>query len=550
MEIGKQPLTRPHHRLGWFRSLFGVNGIVALCVLLPIITIIGIALFPRENIWPELIATVLPRYTLNTLLLMLTVGGATGVLGTILAFFVTHVEFAGRKWLQYAVLLPLAMPGYVAAFALVDFFEYAGPIQTWLRSVFGWERPTDYWFPNIRSFGGAAVVLTLTLYPYVYLFARASFKSQGVAAENLARSLGENSWRIFWRVSLPLARPGIFAGMAIVMMETVNDFGTVEFFAVQTLTTGSFSTWLETYNAGGAAQLACLLLALVATLVFLEQQSRKRAGHYRSSKEMRVIAPKSVGWVTTLLAGLICALACILGFVVPFAILSSHATFVGFMNADVIISAFNSFWLGIVTALIVVPLAFWAVFKSARAGQGTASTFLRIARFGYAVPGAVLGLGVLLSLSVVDHTLANILEAVLGGRFGLLLTGTSFALIFAYTARFFAVGLGAADTGLSALSKNTLEVAGTLGQNEKKAFVKVVLPLTLPAMASAAVLVFVDTVKELPATLLLRPFGFNTLATGTYQKASLEDLTMASSHAIIIVCLALFAVILLVRTNR
>ncbi|MEM6308067.1 MAG: iron ABC transporter permease, partial [Pseudomonadota bacterium] len=378
---------------------------MALLVLLPIAVVVWLAFTPTENIWPHLWNTVLPRYATNTLIVMVCVGLGTCTLGTLLAYVVTHCLFPGRAWIQYALLAPLAVPGYVGAYALVDFLEYAGPVQTGLRHIFGWQTSRDYWFPEIRSMGSAVFVLTVTLYPYVYLLARASFRALPASGQDVARSMGLSPLQQFWRVAFPLARPGIVAGTAVVMMETVNDFGTVEFFAVQTLTTGIFSVWLESYNAGGAAQLALCILAVIALLASLEKISRRQGQFARTARQVASIAPRAIqsgAWGLTAL----CITPIVLGFVAPTIILTVRS--IGAEMAHGFYTAlFNSITLGAITAVITMTCAFLLV-HGLRQQRGTrGQILLRFTALGYAIPGAVLGLGVLIPFAALDRTIAT-----------------------------------------------------------------------------------------------------------------------------------------------
>lgn len=517
-------------------------------VLLPIASVLWFAAFPTENIWPHMMDTVLPRYVSNTLVLMIGVGVASACLGTVLAYIVTHFEFTGRKAIEFALFLPLAMPSYIAAFALVDFLEYAGPVQVLLRDMMGFDTAQDYVFPQIRSRMGAVFVMTLTLYPYVYLLARISFKSQSADTAHIAATLGLGPIKRFVRLSLPMARPGIIAGMAVVMMETVNDFGTVDYFAIQTLTTGIFSIWLESYNIGGAAQIALVLLSLIVLLATLERISRKRANYNRNSRHTRPMTRAAVqGW--TNIALLVCtALPIVLGFLLPVAILLSH------MNLQLPSGAgralMNSLHLGILTAglTVLVCAVFVPVVKTFK--RRTSRIILVLATLGYAIPGAVLALGVLVPLAGFDNWLADTWLDLTGVEIGLLLTGGITALIAVYFVRFFAIGVGAIDTGIAGISPQLHLVASTLGQGPVSNFKRVTWPLLQGSIATAAVLIFVDTVKELPATILLRPFNYETLATHTFMQAKLENLAGASVSALMIVGIASVAVILFAKASK
>ncbi|MEO0357847.1 MAG: iron ABC transporter permease [Pseudomonadota bacterium] len=525
-------------------------GVIASLVLGPLLVIVYLAAFPTENIWPHLASTVLPRYAMNTIVLMVSVGAGALVLGTGLAYVVTHFEFPGRRWLQYALLAPLAVPGYVGAYALVDFLEYAGPVQTGLRDLFGWANSREYWFPEIRSRGSAIVVLSLTLYPYVYLLARASFKALPSSGQDVARSLGVSPFAQFWRVSLPLARPGIVAGTAVVMMETVNDFGTVEFFAVQTLTTGIFSVWLESSNVGGAAQLALCALAVIAILATIEKIGRQKLNFAKSGRQVQTLQPRPVqhGWRLTVL----CLVPLVLGFLAPVLILINLLEPMSEWRRGIFSAIQNSVVLGVLAGVIAVSLAMILVhgFRGMASSSQRGGLLMRFTALGYAIPGAVLGLGVLIPLATVDRAMATVWMDWTGDRLGLLITGSGAALVLAYVVRFFAIAIGSAEAGYAAIAPSVPMAARSLGLGPGSLLWRVFRPLLRGTVASALVLVFVDSVKELPATLLLRPFNFNTLATYTYDQASLEDLAGAAPGALMIVAVSFAAVILLARFNR
>lgn len=524
---------------------------IAALVLMPVASIIWIAFHPTENIWPHLLSTTLPRYLSNSLLLMLAVGLIAGIAGTGAAWLVTMYRFPGRGWLQWALLLPLAVPAYVGAYALVDFLEYAGPVQTGLREAFGWSRPSDYWFPRIRSRGAAIVVLSAALYPYVYLLARAAFREQSGAGYEVARALGVGPWGRFWRVGLPLARPAIAAGMAVVMMETVNDFGAVDYFAVQTLTTGIFSVWLQAGNLGGAAQLAAVILVLVVMLVTLEKISRRKSRHFGSARGMRPVTAQDLqGW-----QGWLAMLACLVpfgvGFVLPVTVLAGHAMDAGQWVAPGLLRALaNSLVVGGVAAVLTVVAGVFMVYGTRLSGHRLPVLLLPVTAIGYAVPGAVLGIGILIPLAAFDHALADTVEGLTGIDPGLILTGSAAALALAYVVRFFAIAQGTADAALGRVSPSLPMAARSLGRTAGQTLRAVHVPLIRASVGSALLLVFVDCVKELPATLLLRPFNYDTLATRVYAKASLENLSEAAPAALTITLVSLVAVAFLARANR
>lgn len=526
--------------------------IICVIVVAPILAVFWMAVNPTENIWGHLLSTTLPRYLRNTLVLMVSVGFLAASMGSGAAWLVSRYRFPGVGWLQWALLLPLAIPAYVGAYALVDFLEYAGPVQTALRDLFGWQSSRDYWFPQIRSMGAAIVVLSVAMYPYVYILARAAFREQSGSGEEVARSLGAGALQRFLRVGLPLARPAIAAGTAIVMMETVNDFGTVDYFAVQTLTTGIFSVWLESNNAGGAAQIACVVLMLVIVLVTLEKTSRRKLQFFSLSTRHRPAVRAQLGLFWGWGATLACLVPLAFGFVLPVGVLLSHALDnAGRWSDPALVRAlFNTVTVGGIAAVITVLAGVFLVYGVRLSGRTLPKLLLPLTTIGYAAPGAVLAVGILIPLAVIDHRLADLLEQVFGLDTGLLLTGSAFALVLAYCVRFFAIAQGAADGALGRVSPNLPLAARSLGRNRAQTLVEIYFPLIRASVGSALLLVFVDCVKELPATMLLRPFNYDTLATRVHDQASLENLGDASPGAILIILVGMVAVGFLARANR
>lgn len=526
--------------------------LIAAVVLMPILSVVWIALTPGDNIWPHLISTTLPRYLSNTAILMVCVGGLSAIVGTGAAWLITRYRFPLSGWLEWLLLLPLAIPAYVGAYALVDMFEYAGPVQTGLRQMMGWTSSRDYWFPQIRSIGSAVIVLTAALYPYVYLLARAAFRDQSAASEEVARSLGSGAWGRFAFVGLPLARPAIAAGVAIVMMETVNDFGAVDYFAVQTLTTGIFSVWLESGNAAGAAQIASVVLLLVILLVGLEKSSRRKIRFFNLSIRHRPVERAALrglrGWIAT---GL-CAFPFALGFLLPAGVILSHAIKSSERWAEpaLLRALGNTLTVGGIASVLTVLAGVFMVYGVRLSGRKLPRLLLPLTTIGYAAPGAVLGVGLLIPLAALDHRVADMIEAVTGVDVGLLLTGSATALVLAYSVRFFAIAQGASDAAMGRVSPSLPMAARSLGRSQGQVLGQVYYPLIRGSVASALLLVFVDCVKELPATLLLRPFNYNTLATRVHDQASLENLGDAAPAAILIIAVGLAAVGLLARANR
>ena len=525
--------------------------VIGAFVLLPVVSVIWLALHPTDNIWPHLLATTLPRYLGNTLVLMAAVGALTAAVGTGAAWLVVFHDFPGRRWLQWALLMPLAVPAYVGAYALVDFLEYAGPLQRALRDLMGWTSARDYWFPAVRSRGAAVLVLSAALYPYVYLLARAAFREQSGAGYEVARALGVGPLGRFFRVGLPLARPAIAAGVAVVMMETVNDFGTVDYFAVQTLTTGIFSVWLQAGNLGGAAQIATGMLALIVFLVTAEKLSRRRSRVFAAARGLRPVTPQVLpGWRGTVAAAA-CLLPVALGFVLPVAVLGSHALDAAeWAEPGLIRALIHTTAVGGVAAVLTVALGLFMAYGARLSRHRLPVLLLPVTAIGYAVPGAVLAIGLLYPLAALDNRVADLVLAVTGSDPGLMMTGSAGALILAYVVRFFAIAQGAADAALGRVSPSLPMAARSLGRTSGGVLRAVHLPLIGATLGSALLLVFVDAMKELPATLLLRPFAFETLATRTYAKASLENLSEAAPAALTITLVGLVAVGFLARANR
>jgi iron(III) transport system permease protein len=525
---------------------------IALLVVAPMISVLWIAFRPTENIWPHLMASVLPRYLGNTVILMLGVGFLAGVMGTATAWLTSLYDFRGRNVLDYALFFPLAIPAYVGAYALVDFLEYAGPLQSGLRATFGWTDARDYWFPQVRSMWLAILVLGSTLYPYVYLMARVAFREQSGGAYEVARALGQGPWGVFFRLGLPLARPAISAGVALAMMEAVADFGTVQHFGVQTLTTGVFSVWLNGNNAGGAAQISLVILTLIFVLVTLERFSRRHARFYQPARSARPILRQRLSGRTGAAAALFCAVPFIIGFVLPVGVMTSHALRQPevWVAPGLLTAAMNTLLVAGLAAGITVLAAVFLVYAVRNAGRQVALVVFPLTTLGYAAPGAVLAVGILIPLAVLDHHLADFILAISGYEPGLLLTGTATAIILAYTIRFFGIAQGAVDAAFGRISPSLPMVARALGQSAGGTLRRVHLPMIRGSIASATLVVFVDCVKELPATLLLRPFNFSTLSTRVYEMASLEQLTQAAPAALIVVAFGLTAVALLAHSNR
>lgn len=535
------------------RGIFWTGGtlLIAALVLMPILSVIWTALHPTENIWPHLWATTLPRYLRNSVVLALGSGALAALMGTGAAWLVTMYRFPFSRIVEWLLLTPLAVPAYVGAYVLVDFLDYSGPVQTALRATFGWQSARDYWFPEVRSTTAAILVMAAALYPYVYMLARAAFREQSGGSYEVARALGAGPFGLFWRVGLPLARPAIAAGVAIVMMETVNDYGVVSYFSVQTLTTGIFSTWLESGNPGGAAQLSCLVMAAILLLMAMERMGRRHLRFHATARHRRPVTaqplPPVAGWIATVL----CAIPFLLGFVLPVAVMGKFALGAqrSWLTPDLWRALRHTITVCGAAAVLTVAAALFMVYGLRLARTRGVRQLLPVTTLGYGVPGAVLAVGILIPLAALDHRLADLVQAVTGTDPGLLLTGTAAAIVLAYVVRFFAIAQGAVDSAFGRVSPSLAMAARSLGRTQGGVLRDVFLPLMKGSVGTALLLVFVDSVKELPATLLLRPFNFETLATRTHEAASLENLSDAAPAALLIIAVGLTSVALLARAN-
>ena len=522
----------------------------AVAAALPVGTALWLAVSASENVWPHLMATVLPGYVATTLILLSGVAVGTIVIGVGTAWLVTMCAFPGRALLGWALMLPLAAPTYVVAYLYTGLLDYAGPVQSAIRGVFGFATMRDYWFPEIRSVEGAVVLMTLTLYPYVYLLARAAFIEQGPGAMEASRTLGCNPWQGFRRVALPMARPAIAVGAALALMETLNDFGTVDYFAVRTLTAGVYNVWLKMQNVGGAAQIALVMLAFVVTLLLLEHAARRRQRYHQGGGRYLRGPLYALPPGRAALAILACALPVLLGFAVPAGVLLVMAVenFSAAFDARFPEFAWNSLRLAAAAALICLIMGTLVAYAQRLRPSRALHHLSRVAALGYAVPGAVIALGVLIPFGALDNGIDGLARKHLGISTGLLLSGTLAAVLFAYLVRFFALGFGSMETGLARVKPSMDMAARTLGHGPAATFFRVHLPIVKGSALTALLIVFVDVMKELPATLLLRPFNFETLATQVYQHAATEQLELSALGALTIVAVGLIPVVLLNRT--
>ena len=530
------------------RIVAGSAPLLAFVVALPVLVIVASVFGSGSgDTWAHLWDTVLAKYVVNSLILMVGVGTLTLILGVPAAWFTAVCEFPGRRLFVWLLPLPLAFPAYIIAYTYTGLLDYPGPVQSFIRDVTGWGRG-DYWFPPIRSLGGAIVMLGLVLYPYVFLLARAAFLERSASALEVSRTLGHGARRSFFRLAIPLARPSIVTGVSLALMETLADYGTVQYFGVSTFTTGIFRTFYGFDDVTAASQLSAALLFFVVLLIVLERHSRRKArydagGAARFEHRIR-LSGGHAAW-----AWLSCALPVALGFVLPGAVLLKWA--IGdahWGGSSFLILVWNSFYLAALAAVIAVACAL--VLGYARRNRNT--TLVRasvgVSGLGYAIPGAIVAIGVIVPLAWLDHRLIDLAKSLTGAQIGLVLSGSIVALLFAYTVRFLAISLGAVQNGLDKIKPSLDYATRSLGRRPIQVLAEVHVPLMWSTVLTALLIVFVDVMKELPATLILRPFDFNTLAVRAYELASDERLADAAAPSIMIVLVGVVPVILLSRT--
>jgi iron(III) transport system permease protein len=544
--VATAPLLRLRNRQGM--AWLGLAGLVAVVIAAPIFAILVNLGRPAPDVWQHLASTVLPDMLRNTMLLMLGTSVGATVIGTGCAWLVTMTEFPGRRVLSWALFLPLAMPAYVSAFVYSDLLQFAGPVQTALRNAFGWQRG-DYWFPDFMSLQGAIALFTVTFYPYVFMLARAAFLDQSVCVLEVGRTLGLGPWTRFRRIALPLARPMIAGGAALVLMETLADFGAVSWLGVPTFTTAIYRTWFGMGDVTAAAQLAAVLLIFVLAAVMLERASRQAKRFHHTSARTRPLPLRPLPPMQTALALLACLLPIMLGFLLPGGWLL-HLALVegdGFSFGRLAGFTANSFILAGLSAVLLIGVALALSYMHRIANSRLANWLIRLATMGYAVPGSVIAIGVLLPLAAFDHVINRWADSLFGVSPGLLLSGTVAALIYAYLVRFLAVAFNAVDGGLHRIRPSLDHAARVLGETPFGVVRRVHAPLLRGSLLTAAMLIFVDVLKELPATMIVRPFDFDTLAVRVYQLASDERLGEASTGSLIIVGVSLIPVIWLHR---
>lgn len=515
---------------------------VALLVASPVLVIVFSPFLDSGDIWKHLRETVLGRYVTNSMILALGTGFGTALLGLPLAWLVTMYAFPGRRLIEWLLLLPLAVPTYLMAYAFTDFLDYAGPIQSLLRDWTGWG-PRDYWFPDIRSLGGAIFIFSFVFYPYVYLYCRASFLEQSVSMLDASRTLGMSRTSTFRRVALPLARPALAGGIALAIMETLADFGAVDYFAVDTFTTGIYRTWFGLGSPVGAAQLSAALLGIVVFFILLERITRGKRKFHPVTTRHAMLPRWSMGTRNGYLATAFCLLPITVGFLLPTAILIYHATKadIGPTFAESLQWAWHSFSLATITAIIAVVFSLVLVYNC-RISQGLIPKALaRIASTGYAIPGSVIAIGILLLLGWADQGLGWLFGD------GLWISGTIVGLIFAYLSRFLTVCLQSVESGMTKIAPSMDQAGRTLRSGPAAILARIHFPLLRSSILAGALLVFVEVLKELPATLIIRPFNYDTLAIKVYHLASDERLSEAAIPALLILAVGLIPVIILSR---
>jgi iron(III) transport system permease protein len=530
-----------------------LSGATALLVLLPIAALVVAARQDSAGLWRELLAYVLPSALRDTALLLGGVGVLAALIGTGAAWLVTAYDFRGRTVIDWGLLLPLAVPTYIIAYAYLDILHPVGPVQNALRDMLGIDSPRDLRLPDVRSMTGCIVLLAFVLYPYVYLTTRAMFLMQAASLIDAARTLGVGSRAVFVRVALPLARPAVAVGVALALMEALNDIGASEFLGVRTMTVSIYTTWITRSDLAGAAQIALALLALVIGVVFVERWGRRRRRYANDTQDLRRLVPRKLRGLQAWCALALGIFPIAVGFVVPAAYLARAAmerALAGGISDAILRETLNTVGVSLAATAITVAAAVCLVY-AVRLGRGRlAAIFARVASLGYAIPGTVLAIGLLPVVTSFDAIVDTATSRLWGVSTGLLVLGSGGALIYAYVTRFLAVATGSVEAGFSRVSPSLDDAARTMGWRAASRLWHIHLPLTRPALATAALLVFVDCMKELPATLLLRPIGFETLATHLYGEAVRGTYEDAALAALLIVAAGLVPVVMLARVDE
>ncbi len=518
------------------KGIFNNIPAILLSILLlgPIFSVILTAFESNQDLWAHLFNTVLPVYVVNTLLLFIGVLTFSAVLGVSTAWIVTNYSFFGKKILEWALILPIACPAYIIAYVYTDFLEYAGPVQGLIRKVFGFNSAADYYFPEIRSIAGAIFVMGFVLYPYVYILARTGFSTSPRSLYETASLYGHNK---FLAVGLPLCRPYIAAGLALVAMEVLSDFGTVEYFSIQTLTLGMFNVWIGMNSISAASQIAIVTFIFIIILLMLEKRARSSQKYNDTSKRFNNISPEKLSSKKALVAIALCLVAIFFGFLLPVIILINNVL-IGLQADDlfaIVPVVLNTLMIGSSTTFIIVLLAFLSASSAYFSKNRVVVNIYNIAATGYAFPGTMLAIGVVIFIGILDTLAGNVF----------FLGGTIYVVIFALIVRFYAIPYGGVTSGYSRVPSNLLDASKSLGYSRTSTTINVTFPLIRTSIIASAILTFVDIVKELPMTLILRPFNFETLATYTYQFAHDELMIEASMPALFIILTGLIPILLL-----
>jgi iron(III) transport system permease protein len=530
---------------------------VALCVIAPVLTLAWFALQGSLDHWAHLAKHVLPVALGNTVVLLLGVGVLVSCLGVGSAWLMTAYEFPSRRVLSWALLLPLAVPTYIVAFAYLDILHPIGPVQTIIRELLGYNSPRQFRLPDLRSIYGAIFLLGFVLYPYVYLSTRVMFATQSASLLEAARVLGESGRSVFFRVALPMARPAIAVGVSLALLETLNDIGASEFLGVQTLTVSIYTTWVTRTDLAGAAQIALAMLIIVAFLILLERHGRRRQQYTSPMQRSRAIRPTPLHGAAALTAMALGWAPVVIGFVAPALYLLNetvkHFNQVGGVSDQLLMSGMNTLKIALiatVATLVCGLIVAWAA-RATRHGArvGLARLQARVATIGYAVPGTVLAIGLLTPFIFLDRVVGQVWQWLGNPDPGLVVMGSVGALACAYVIRFLAISIGGIESGLARIPPSMEQAARLLGETASGTLRRVHLPLLRPALGAAALLIFVDTMKELPATLLLRPMNFDTLATWLYAEAARGTYEEGAVAALAIVLAGLLPVIVLARTQ-
>lgn len=525
-------------------------GLVAATVVLPLVALVAIALSGTSSNWAHLAETILPEAARVTALLMLGIALTAGTIGVVTAWLVASFEFPGRRLFSWALVLPLAVPTYIAAYCFVEFLHFAGPVQTAIRGLFGFKTSRDYWFPDLRSLWGAVLILSCVLYPYVFLTVRLVFVMQGRKAGDVARTLGAGRLKVFGTILLPMARPAIAVGVTLALMEAINDIGAVEFLGVRTLTFAVYSTWLNRGDLEGATQIALMMLVVIVALVLVERFARRKQ-RFTIARADRPQPGRDrlTGWR----AGLAIA-ACLapigLGFGIPLYVLGDFASKrLGDLADPQLWRALrHTIAIAAASGILTVAAGFAMSYGIRLTASKRLMTLVRFAALGYAVPGTVLAIGILIPLAAFDNAVDARMREWFGISTGLLLSGSGFAIVYACFVRFMAMGHGSLESGFSKLSPHLDMAARTLGRGPGRTLKQVLLPLMRPALVTAFLLVFVDASKELSATILLRPFDFETLATFVYAQTSRAAFEDGALAALMIVLVGIVPVVVLTRS--